>query len=46
MAPEVLNNRGTRRKADIWSLGCLVIEMLVGGNPWGKELASIESNPY
>lgn len=38
MAPEVLMNKGIRRKADIWSLGCLVIEMLVGGNPWGSEL--------
>jgi len=38
MAPEVLMNKGIRRKADIWSLGCLVLEMSVGGNPWGSEL--------
>ena len=38
MAPEVLMNKGIRRRADIWSLGCLIIEMAVGGNPWGNEL--------
>ena len=38
MAPEVLMNKGIRRKADIWSLGCLILEMSVGGNPWGSEL--------
>lgn len=35
MAPEVVMNKGLRRKADIWSLGCLMIELAVGGNPWG-----------
>lgn len=38
MAPEVLLNKGIRRKADIWSLGCLVIEMAVAGNPWGSDI--------
>lgn len=38
MAPEVLLNKGIRRKADIWSLGCLVIEMAVAGNPWGNDI--------
>jgi serine/threonine protein kinase len=38
MAPEVLQNKGIRRRSDIWSLGCLIIEMAVGGNPWGNEL--------
>lgn len=37
MAPEILMNKGIHRAADIWSLGCLVIEMAVGGNPWGNE---------
>ena len=44
MAPEVLMNKGIRRKADIWSLGCLVIEMVVGGNPWGNELFATDNN--
>jgi serine/threonine protein kinase len=38
MAPEILTNKGIHRKADIWSLGCLVIEMAKGGNPWGHEI--------
>lgn len=40
MAPEVVMNKGIRRKADIWSLGCLMIELAVGGNPWGNQLSS------
>jgi len=35
MAPEVLVNKSYGRKADIWSLGCVVLELLNGGNPWG-----------
>ena len=38
MAPEILLNKGIHRKADIWSLGCLIIEMAVGGNPWGNDM--------
>ena len=44
MAPEVLMSKGIRRKADIWSLGCLIIEMAVGGNPWGNELFMADNN--
>ena len=34
MAPEVLTNEGTDSSADIWSLGCLLIEMMTGYPPW------------
>lgn len=37
MAPEVIKHGKYRIEADIWSLGCTIIEMSVGGNPWGKE---------
>lgn len=37
VAPEVLQgNSGHGRKADIWSLGCVVIEMATAADPWGK----------
>ena len=35
MAPEVVKEDGCGSKSDIWSLGCTVVEMFVGGSPWG-----------
>ncbi|KAL5511240.1 STE11_2 [Sanghuangporus vaninii] len=34
MAPEVVKQLAHTRKADIWSVGCLVVEMLTGNHPY------------
>lgn len=34
MAPEVVKQTAYTFKADIWSVGCLVVEMLTGEHPW------------
>lgn len=38
MAPEVIHSATERTysgKVDIWSLGCVVVEMITGQRPWG-----------
>lgn len=34
MAPEILLKERYGRRVDIWSLGCVVIEMASGEHPW------------
>ncbi|KAJ3062837.1 hypothetical protein HDU98_001316 [Podochytrium sp. JEL0797] len=41
MAPEVAKGKGYSAKVDIWSVGCMVLEMLTGFPPWHKVSASI-----
>lgn len=39
MAPEVIRSQGEgySAKVDIWSLGCVVLEMFAGRRPWSRE---------
>ncbi|KAJ3528972.1 hypothetical protein NMY22_g9190 [Coprinellus aureogranulatus] len=36
MAPEVVKQTKHTKKADIWSVGCLIVEMLTGEHPWAQ----------
>jgi mitogen-activated protein kinase kinase kinase len=38
MAPEVVRSRDQAftKMANIWSIGCIVLEMWTGERPWGK----------
>ena len=36
MAPEVVKQVAYTKKADIWSVGCLIVEMITGEHPWAQ----------
>lgn len=42
MSPEVIHRKGHSFKADIWSLGGCVIEMLTGHPPYADEFTDLK----
>ena len=42
MAPEVANRTGHSYPADVWSVGCLVIELVTGNAPWSSVSRSVK----
>ncbi|PPQ62767.1 hypothetical protein CVT24_000461 [Panaeolus cyanescens] len=49
MAPEVINTqkKGYNFKIDIWSVGCVVLEMWAGSRPWmGEEMIAVMFKLY
>ncbi|CAN6987730.1 unnamed protein product [Brassica rapa subsp. trilocularis] len=45
MAPEVARGEEQRFPADVWALGCTVIEMMTGSSPW-QELNDVVAAMY
>lgn len=53
MAPEVILNHGVTTNSDVWSVGCIAIEMLTGkvpfsniGNTFEQAFGKIKNSSY
>ncbi|KAL7259511.1 hypothetical protein ACSBR1_005409 [Camellia fascicularis] len=46
MAPEVIRQTGHNFSADIWSVGCTVIEMATGKPPWSQQYQEVAALFY
>ena len=40
MAPEILFGDPYGRRADIWALGCTILEIATGEQPWSEKLSN------
>ena len=43
MAPEVIKQTGHSLPADVWSVGCVLVEMLTGKPPWSHFTSQISA---
>ena len=43
MAPELVRRTGHTYSVDIWSVGCVIIEMLTGSPPWSNVSRNVKA---